>query len=212
MNITPIGIRINTETKCPHGLPAGACPSCTGGGGGGGSVKKGDMSWDECYSIGLALNAAKKNAELNRQSQNQELLSQMMANKLSQKLNPIQNFIQARIILPVTNFLNKIAENPVLKPLVTIASNLITQFNNIKEKLKQLMDNFPNIMDKLVAIFGEQEKNLKEFISQNLNKVKKKIFGLLEMIDGSMEQGEHEKVEDEDLEQPGEEMDNEYKI
>ena len=42
---------------CPHGLPASACPICSGGGGG---IKRtdrntrrhaGEMTWNECYAI-----------------------------------------------------------------------------------------------------------------------------------------------------------------
>ena len=47
---------------CPHGLPAGACPICSGMGGGGGSSRKttkaaGEMSWDECVAVGQMLKA-----------------------------------------------------------------------------------------------------------------------------------------------------------
>ena len=39
--------------SCPHGLPLGACPICSGGGGGtmrkaDFSAKPGEMSWNEC--------------------------------------------------------------------------------------------------------------------------------------------------------------------
>ena len=59
--IQPQNTRIGS---CPHGLPAGACPICSGMGGGGAkkadfSAKPGEMSWNECAAIGAFLRAQK---------------------------------------------------------------------------------------------------------------------------------------------------------
>lgn len=58
---------------CPHGLPPGACPICSGMGGASNKVqtadfsaKAGEMSWNECAAIGAFLKSL-KNARLARE-------------------------------------------------------------------------------------------------------------------------------------------------
>ena len=60
----PINNNVNTKPPgtCPHGLPVGACPICSGMGGGGAkkadsTAKPGEMSWNECYAIGQMMKA-----------------------------------------------------------------------------------------------------------------------------------------------------------
>lgn len=57
--------------SCPHGLPQGACPICSGMGGtmqrkADFSAKAGEMSWNECAAIGAFLKA-QKNARIQRE-------------------------------------------------------------------------------------------------------------------------------------------------
>ena len=59
-SITPISP--NIVQTCPHGLPAGACPVCSGMGGGGSAKKadpapKNEMSYAECYAIWMRMKA-----------------------------------------------------------------------------------------------------------------------------------------------------------
>ena len=70
------GVQSNNVGKatCPHGLPHGACPICSGGMGGASqkkadfSAKPGEMSWNECAAIGAMMRAAKLQKELNFES------------------------------------------------------------------------------------------------------------------------------------------------
>ena len=68
-----IAVQSNNSNKigtCPHGLPQGACPICSGMGGGmkkaDFSAKPGEMSWNECAAIGAFLKAQKM-AKLQRE-------------------------------------------------------------------------------------------------------------------------------------------------
>ncbi len=65
--------------NCPHGLPPGACPICSGTGGAKKadfSAKPGEMSWNECAAIGAFLKA-QQNAKLQRQHDAQNFAQNM---------------------------------------------------------------------------------------------------------------------------------------
>ena len=58
---------IQNSGKCPHGLPPGACPICSGMGGGGGIRRDkdkprvaGEMSYNECMAAWIKIQAAKE--------------------------------------------------------------------------------------------------------------------------------------------------------
>ena len=94
----PTNSRIGT---CPHGLPPGACPICSGMGGAGSkkadfSAKPGEMSWNQCAAIGAFLKA-QKNAQMQRQADIQSFAQNMkiFQNSLlaaNQKLANISGF------------------------------------------------------------------------------------------------------------------------
>ena len=62
---------------CPHGMPMGACPICSGMAGGNSTTKRdtprnvGEMTYNQCAAIGAMLKAqkaARQRAEANQQS------------------------------------------------------------------------------------------------------------------------------------------------
>lgn len=63
MSLTAIQSNNSKIGTCPHGLPQGACPICSGMSGGmkktDFSAKPGEMSWNECAAIGAFLKAQK---------------------------------------------------------------------------------------------------------------------------------------------------------
>ena len=185
---------------CPHGMPSGACPVCSGMGGGGSSTKrKNEMSWDQCYSMGLVLKSAEKQNQLNNNIFNNNFQGNTIAlnnlNPIAQKVIELGNFIQARLIQPAANVLNSIKAT-LTKSLVPVIRIFNEIANKISENLKEQMTKFTNISDKLVAIFGEIEKNIKDKLSDTFKKIKKKFFVFFEAIDSSMEQGDQEDNKD----------------
>ena len=82
----------NNIGKCPHGLPNGACPICSGGMGGASqkkadfSAKPGEMSWNECAAIGAMMRAAKMQKQLNAQAQQNRMLQIVHHQQLVRRL------------------------------------------------------------------------------------------------------------------------------
>lgn len=200
-----MNVAVNAAQKpkvgtCPHGLPLGACPICSGmggGGGGGGSAKKanphaGEMSWDQCYAIWQQMQKAqqlalqKKNDALQAQMQPPVNFTAKFANaaqgisNLAQKLADFVQKTQSQ-----TQTLPKI----ISKPLVLAAKIAIPLLNVLKEipLLAQKTINFvsqklADISDKLNAIFGELKNSIEKKVSDNLKNIKKKFKSLFEIF------------------------------
>lgn len=180
---------------CPHGLPQGACPICSGmGGGGGSSARKtdehtGEMSWDECYAIWQQMLKVK---ELSQQKKNEALKNpefvqinfsaklDSIAQKLVNFSEKLSDFVQkskeqTAIPIKLASIFSK-AAIPVLNALnnVTVLAQKIINFIQTK---------FADISEKLAAIFGELKNSVEKKISDKLKDFKKKIkslFGLFE--------------------------------
>lgn len=207
MNLPLTSIAKPKIGTCPHGLPQGACPICSGMGGGGGSTKKnerpaGEMTWDECVAMGQILKAQR----LAQQQRNLAMQGQIaqppvnfadklgaMAQKMASLTEKLTNFVQknqapptiahkalalaAKIAIPVLN---------VLKAIPTIAQKAL---NFVGQKLA-------DISDKLNAVFGELKNSIEKKISDGLKNFRKKaksIFGIFEPT----ELDEEEKFEEE---------------
>lgn len=199
--ISPVKV---SSGLCPHGMPFGACPICSGKSAGGGNTtttssssqsKANEMSWDECYAIGQMLKAQKQRATDNIQFQHlqNELNTQ---NKLLEALNNrIVEFVSAirtNIVSPITQNVQK-AFNIVQNTFSQLQQNLvqspmIQRLHAFSEKVKHL---FINISDKLAAIFGEPLAAAEKFISENWKKLKK-LFAFAK-VDTEMEQGSDEE-------------------
>lgn len=196
---------------CPHGLPQGACPICSGMGGGGGSASmkkanKNEMSWSECYVAWQQMLRAKdlKNA----QSHNHALQSQMispyklqttlasMAEKMGNISAKMADFIQnTKSNSPVTTRLLAIGARlalPVVNSLKNIASFADKAMNVIKEKMA-------DISDKLNAVFGELKNSIEKKISDRLKDFKKKfktLFGIQDAQDTDEIDDEEKRIEE----------------
>ena len=204
MNIVKPFVQQHKVGSCPHGLPAGACPICSGmGGGGGGSAKKtdrpkGEMSWGECYAIwqqmlkAKDLAAQKKNDALQAQMQTPVNFSAKLANaalKIAALAERLTSFVQktqstSTIMSKTLAFAAKLAI-PVLNVLQNVAILTQKTLNFIKEK-------FTDISDKLNAIFGELKNSIEKKISDRLKDFKKRfksLFGVVEPEDLDEETG-----------------------
>jgi len=195
MNIVKPAIQQHKIGTCPHGLPAGACPVCSGMGGGGGAAAKktgrpsGEMSWDQCYAVWQQM---LKSKDLAAQSKKEALQAQMQAPisfgaklenaalKIANLADRLTNFVQkTQVNSTITSKTLALAAKlaiPVLNVLQQVPILAQKTMNFIKEK-------FVDISDKLNAIFGELKNSTEKKISDRLKDFKTKIktlFGVLE--------------------------------
>lgn len=173
---------------CPHGLPQGVCPICSGMGGGGGmrkadfSAKPGEMSWNECAAIGAFLKA-QQNAKLQRQQDAQNFAQQAVAfqnamNNASQKAAALAQFFSANtpaIIAKPVNF--------VLNTVIGGTLNAIKSFpQTVQNALQTVGQKLADISDKLAAVYGEVKTAIAKKLSETLNEFKKKVKSLFSIF------------------------------
>lgn len=210
MNVAPAAIQKSKPGTCPHGLPYGACPICSGmGGGGGGSPKStprkaGEMSWDQCYAVWQQMLKAKDMAQ-------QKKLDAMNAQiqppvTFATKIGDISQKI-AILIEKLADFSQNSQNLPkiIAKPLAFLAQitipilNVLKSITNFAQKTAEfIQQKFADISDKLNAIFGELKASTEKKISENLKNTKKKlksIFGLLEPSELDEEEKEAKESE-----------------
>lgn len=195
MNLPLSSIQKTKVGTCPHGLPPGACPICSGGGGGGGSKKadkaSNEMSWDECFAVGQILKAqrlAQQRKDTAIQGQLQVPINfaaklKNMAQKIASLAEKLTTFTQKTSSLP----------NILSKPLILAAKIAIPILNVLKnipilaqKALNFIQEKLADITDKLNAIFGELKNATEKKISDRLKDFKKKfksIFGVFEPLD-----------------------------
>lgn len=184
---------------CPHGLPPGACPICSGMGGGGGSRtverKPGELTWSQCFAIGQMMKArelAKEEAQAEALAQAQKSMAVATAQFAAQMRDLMIKFLPA----PVSNALSTVRNN-VIMPAVRFIQNTVAAiqttlnnaFNAIKEKAAE-------IADKLTAMFGELKAAVEKKISDKLRELKKKLFNLFGLSETENEE-EEKRIEEE---------------
>lgn len=189
--------------QCPHGLPHGACPICSGGMGGATqkkadfSAKPGEMSWNECAAIGAMMRAAKLQKQLNAQAHENRMLqiarfeTTMMnvSQKLAQLAAVIANNVPSSIAKPVTFILNKVAA-PILNALKNVPINMMRAMENIRQKIF-------DIQDKLNAMFGELKNSLEKKVSEALSNFRKKVQLLFQVDETNHATDEEKEIEEE---------------
>ena len=186
-----VGVSSVTSVRsglCPHGLPPGACPICSGMGGGmkvqtaDFSAKPGEMSWNECAAIGAFLKSL-QNARLAREADYQSHLvniarfEQNMI-KTAQNLNLfIQTMSNHVLTKPVAVVLQNVVL-PIIENVKNLPVNILNTIANISQKLA-------DISDKLTAIYGELKAAIEKKVSafmKNMNKLKKKLVSIFEIF------------------------------
>ncbi len=181
---------------CPHGLPPGACPICSGMGGSSNKVqtadfsaKPGEMSWNECAAIGAFLKSL-KNARLAREADYQShLLNIAMFEKNMVKASQnLANFIQTlsgnALTKPVAVLLQNVAM-PILQHIKNVPVNIMNTIATISQKLA-------DISDKLTAIYGELKAAINKKVSDFFNKVKKKLVSIFMIFTPNNDADENE--------------------
>ena len=198
---TPLAVQTNKASGglCPHGLPPGACPICSGGMGTSSvkkadfSAKPGEMSWNECAAIGAMLRAQKLRTQQNEQAYQNRLLalakfeSNMMA--VTQRLSAMASKlaqIQSAFAKPAVVLFNK-----VLIPATNSIKNMPANVMNFTGKF---FNKVFDIQDKLTAMFGELKASIEKKVSDKLQEAKKKIISLFGIYEPK-EVEEEKKVE-----------------
>lgn len=184
---------------CPHGLPPGACPICSGGMGSSKvvtadfSAKPGEMSWNECAAIGAFLKSI-QNARLAREAdyQNQIIAMAQFQNNMTKMAQNLQTFIQNMSQSALTKPLAMVAQN-ILLPVVKFMKDLPVNFLQATANLAQKLT---DITDKLTAIYGELKAAMDKKFSDFAKKVKKKIISIFEIFRAENENSEDERIED----------------
>jgi len=184
---------------CPHGLPQGACPICSGGG----SMKKadfsakpGEMSWNECAAIGAMLKA-QKNAQIQKQQDAQNFAMKAAAFQknmmnAAQKLVDIGGFF-TRNTMPLIS-------KPVNFVLNTIIGSALKFIGNvpiiISKAVNFIFNKFADISDKLTAIMGELKNSIEKKISDVFSNLKKKVKSLFSIFKPLNNDNDEKQIEE----------------
>lgn len=183
---------------CPHGLPAGACPICSGMAGGNSTTKRdtprnvGEMTYNQCAAIGAMLRAqkaARQRAEANQQSFIQSMMQfnknlQNVHQRILELASNIQKSMPAIISAPVNFVLIQ-----VVARIVNITSGIANVIANVAQKLV-------DIADKLAAVYGELKASVSKALSNLAGNIKKKLKSMF-FIFGADETDDEEKKIDE---------------
>ena len=163
---------------CPHGLPQGACPVCSGMGGGAKkadfSAKPGEMSWNECAAIGAFLKA-QKNAQLQRQQD---------AQNFAQNAKIFQNSLinASQKLANITQFFSQNTPKIIAKPVGFILNSLIGAPIKFVANIPNTIQKFADISDKLIAVMGELKNSIEKKISETFGNFKKKVKSLFSIF------------------------------
>ena len=84
-------------------------------------------------------------------------------------------------------------QSPTLLLMSSIYSKMVDPFVRIQQKVDINKQLFIDITDKLAAIYGEKEKDIKDKLSDVFKKLILRPFNLISEVDTSMEQKEHNK-------------------
>lgn len=200
MSLTAIQSNNSKIGTCPHGLPQGACPICSGMGGGmkkaDFSAKPGEMSWNECAAIGAFLKA-QKNARLQREQDAQNFANNIKAfqNTLmnaSQRLANIGGFLAQNTPAIIARPVNFVL-NTVLGGIVRTIANIPSTISNIIQTVQQKL---ADISDKLTAMVGELKASIEKKISESLKTLKKKIKSIFSIFNSQNIDNEEKQIDE----------------
>lgn len=186
MSLTAIQSNNSKIGTCPHGLPQGACPICSGMSGGmkkaDFSAKPGEMSWNECAAIGAFLKA-QKNARLQREQDAQNFANNVKAFQntlmnVSKRLANIGGFFAQNTPAIIARPVNFVL-NTVLGGIVRTIANIPSTISNIIQTVQQKL---ADISDKLTAMIGELKASIEKKISESLKTLKKKIKSIFSIF------------------------------
>ena len=183
---------------CPHGLPAGACPICSGMAGGNSTTKRdtprnvGEMTYNQCAAIGAMLRVQKA-AQQRAQASQQGFIQSMV--QFQKNLESIHQ----RIIDLATN-ISKSMPAIISAPVNFVLTQVVARVINIVSAIPNVMANFAqkfaDIADKLAAVYGELKAALTKSLSNLMGSIKKKLKSIF-FVFGADETDDNDKKIDE---------------
>lgn len=200
MSLTAIQSNNSKIGTCPHGLPQGACPICSGMSGGmkkaDFSAKPGEMSWNECAAIGAFLKA-QKNARLQREQDAQNFANNVKAFQntlmnVSKRLANIGGFFAQNTPAIIARPVNFVL-NTVLGGIVRTIANIPSTISNIIQTVQQKL---ADISDKLTAMIGELKASIEKKISESLKTLKKKIKSIFSIFNSQNMDNEEKQIDE----------------
>lgn len=200
MSLTAIQSNNSKIGTCPHGLPQGACPICSGMSGGmkkaDFSAKPGEMSWNECAAIGAFLKA-QKNARLQREQDAQNFANNVKAFQntlmnVSKRLANIGGFFAQNTPAIIARLVNFVL-NTVLGGIVRTIANIPSTISNIIQTVQQKL---ADISDKLTAMIGELKASIEKKISESLKTLKKKIKSIFSIFNSQNIDNEEKQIDE----------------
>ena len=189
---SPVANRMNRikPGMCPHGMPAGACPICNGMGGA--SAKKsqnvrkpGEMTWSECFAMGLRMKADKLHKQkLIQDRRDMHLASLKLQEVLSdknQKLLMLLETISKTFPAPVAKILS-VPVKVLFIPILKVMNFVVINFQNLQVNIANFVENMNKFMqgvqEKLAAILGEFVNAKEKTLFERFKLARKKVFGL----------------------------------
>ena len=200
MSLTAIQSNNSKIGTCPHGLPQGACPICSGMSGGmkkaDFSAKPGEMSWNECAAIGAFLKA-QKNARLQREQDAQNFANNIKAFQntlmnVSKRLANIGGFFAQNTPAIIARPVNFVL-NTVLGGIVRTIANIPSTISNIIQTVQQKL---ADISDKLTAMIGELKASIEKKISESLKTLEKKIKSIFSIFNSQNIDNEEKQIDE----------------
>jgi hypothetical protein len=196
----PAIAQFHNNTKigcCPHGMPMGACPICSGMAGGNSTTKRdvprnvGEMTYNQCLAIGLML----KNQKAARQRAEQSQQNFLQAVQQFQKtLDNAQNRI-LQLTQMVSNSMPKIIAAPV-NLVLNIAGKVLNIVANVNNIMINIAQKFADITDKLTAMYGEFKAAVQKGLSNLMSGIKKKLKSMFFIFGADETDDENQKIEE----------------
>lgn len=191
---SPVAARISRikPGMCPHGMPAGSCPICNGMGSGATANKRldvrkpGEMSWSECFAMGLRMKADKLHKQqLIQDRRDAHLALLKLQEQISDKLQKIERLAEMFskfMPKPLSKFVAlsiKLVTVPLLKLAQTVVNFTQNMILNLNQFIKNFKENISGVQEKLAAILGEFINSKEKSLSERFKLARKKVFAFL---------------------------------
>lgn len=195
---TPVHIHNSKIGTCPHGLPQGACPICSGMAGGNSTTKRdiprniGEMTYNQCAAIGAMLKAQKAAQQRAQAAQQNYIQSLIQFQKGLESTH--QKILD--LAYNISKSAPKIISAPVNFILTQVVAKAINLINSIPTVISNISQKFAEISDKLTAIYGEIKAAISKTISEVWTKTKKRIKSLFFIFETDENENEEKKIDE----------------
>lgn len=183
---------------CPHGMPMGACPICSGMAGGNSTTKRdtprnvGEMTYNQCAAIGAMLKAQKA-AQKRAQASQQGFIQSMV--QFQKNLEGIHQRI-IDLAANISKSMPAIISAPVNFVLTQIVARIVNIMSTIPNVMANFAQKFVDIADKLAAVYGELKAAVSKSLSNLMSGIKKKLRSIF-FVFGADETDDNDKKIDE---------------